>query len=382
MFASLVSKGPRLISLGLAIAVLLCWHPGKGARAAPQGASVSASARTVATAQLNDLMPPTQNERIYSTVAFFSENTLALVLCRNYLDSDCLLVVLDLTGGNIRVLARTENVYSGTTLFRSGKDFILEPHLYGHPARLYSRDLSTEEQIPTPRYVSPTGSTIAVLTKGSALRDKNEWALYNVQLSPLPSVEKLRNIIGDLQAVSDDKLVIRVNDTMQTETMDGRVLGAFAVKPKHKAQTDVQFAGKDRLYVSTWHHDRIVDINGKDLVKLRAPAGWEYRRGWSTDGKRLLYDHYTRKIPFLRSAGEAILALGTLGLGAVDEGPNGEAIRVIDTTTGNICFDWNDPKRLIDTHNHADISPDGKLVAAVMRGALTIYRLPDSCGQN
>lgn len=350
--------------------------------AATNKSSASTDAHAIATAQFGISTSAGQQMQT-STLAFISDDTLALLLCPHYLASNCQLVVLQLSGGHIQVLAHMADVYSGTNLFRAREGLVLTPKFYGRAARLYSRDLSTNEQIPDPGSISLSGGTIAVWTKPSRSLQDSRWTIYRVRSSPLPVVEKIKEVAGHLQAVADDLLVMRVGDTIQTETMDGKVLGSFQVKPISKDQTAVEFAGKDRLYVATWHHDRIVDLNGKELVKLRAPDGWGFRHGWSKDGSRLLFDHYTRKVPLFQSVGEDILALGTLGVGAVDQDANGEAIRVLDTTTGTTCFDWKDPKHLIDAGRyHADISPDGKLVAVVVGGTLTIYALPDSCGKN
>lgn len=357
-------------------------------RAATDKSSTSTSAHAIATAQFGAFaLPEQRNTQVHSTLAFISDDTLALLLCPPNLASNCQLVVLQLSGGHIQLLAHKADFHSGTVLFRSSEGLVLDPNVYGQPTRLYSRDLNTDGQISDQGSISVrislSGGTIAVWTKPSGSLQDSHWTIYRVRFSPSPVVEKIKEVAGHLQDVADDLLVMRVGDTIQTETMDGKVVGSFQVKPRSKAETDVEFAGKERLYVATWHHDRIVDLNGKELVKLRAPDGWGFRHGWSTDGSRLLFDHYTRKVPLPRSVGEDILLMGTLGVGAVDQDDNGEAIRVLDTVTGKTCFDWKDPKHLIDAGRyHADISPDGKLVAVVVGGTLTIYALPDSCGKN
>lgn len=371
-----------------ALALILSFFFVGRARAVTDKSSASTDAHPIATAQFGYFVLPEQKgTQVHSTLAFISDDALALLLCPPNLASNCQLVVLQLSGGHIEVLAHKADVYSGTVLFGSSEGLVFDPHLYGQPTRLYSRDLSTDDQFPDPGSISLrislSGGTIAVWTKPSRSRQDSRWTIYRVRSLPSPTVEKIKDVVGDLQAVGDDELVMRVGDTIQTEMMDGKVVGSFQVKPRSKDETDIEFAGKDRLYVATWHHDRIVDLNGKELVKLRAPDGWGFRHGWSADGSRLLFDHYTRKVPLLQSVGEDILAVSTLGVGAVDQDDNGEAIRVLDTVTGKTCFDWKDPKHLIDAGRyHADISPDGRLVAVVVEGTLTIYALPDSCRKN
>jgi len=61
---------------------------------------------------------------------------------------------------------------------------------------------------------------------------------------------------------------------------------------------------------------------------------------WSEDGKRILFHNFGRKISIFRNAGEIALAVGTLGAGVADEQSNREEVLVLDTATGNSCFDW------------------------------------------
>lgn len=64
-------------------------------------------------------------------------------------------------------------------------------------------------------------------------------------------------------------------------------------------------------------------------------------------GTRILFERSIRDVFFLRRAGELKLALATLGVGVGEEEPNVLAIRVIETSTGYICFDWRSLKHTI-----------------------------------
>ena len=99
------------------------------------------------------------------------------------------------------------------------------------------------------------------------------------------------------------------------------------------------------------------------------PKGWGFQWGtqkfWSADGKRLLFDHFDRKISVLRKTGEILVAVTTLGMGVGDEQDNREEVQVLDTVTGASCFDWKRrfPEGSEAFPNDAAISPSGELVA-------------------
>jgi len=115
---------------------------------------------------------------------------------------------------------------------------------------------------------------------------------------------------------------------------------------------------------------------------LRPPNGGGWRRGWSEDGRRLIYDYYKRRVSLLRNAGEIALAVATLGVGVMDEIDNSETVRVVDTVMGSTCFEWNSPTLPgIPIGYHADVSPSGKYAAVITDEWLSIYALPDICGK-
>ena len=120
-----------------------------------------------------------------------------------------------------------------------------------------------------------------------------------------------------------------------------------------------------------------MDFSGREQLRVRPPRGWGQRPTSSDNGKRLLFHHLDRKISAVRSVGEDVLAIATLGLGVGDEQDNREQIRVVDTTNGNSCFDWKRGGDL--SENAASISPSGEFVAIGSAGSLSVYRLPAVC---
>jgi len=241
--------------------------------------------------------------------------------------------------------------------------------------RLYSPDLTILQNLPNPWRVSISGNVIASRTKEGQL---TIYRIDDAGLSKIGAVEEPR----ELEAVSDDFVVVRDGDEIQTRTIEGNLIGAFKVKPKSKCATIVDLAGTGRLYLQTCWHDSMVDYLGNRLSRFKAPDGWGWRLGWSEDGRRLIYDHYTRHVSFLRRAGEITLALATLGVGVADEMANGETARVVDTLTGNTCFELKSSKPShVPPDYHADISPSGKYAAVITDDLLSIYALPESCGK-
>jgi hypothetical protein len=95
-----------------------------------------------------------------------------------------------------------------------------------------------------------------------------------------------------------------------------------------------------------------------------------------------LFDNFGRKISMFRNAGEILLAVGTLGAGVADEQSNREEVLVLDTSTGDSCFDWKRSfaEGSVALAQDAAISPSGEFVAIAAGGTLSVYRLPKVCG--
>ena len=74
----------------------------------------------------------------------------------------------------------------------------------------------------------------------------------------------------------------------------------------------------------------------------------------------MLFDNYTRTVPLSQRIAESIESVISLGMGPIITS-NGETIRVVDTTTGKICFNLENRGQMFgnDGEYHADISPSG-----------------------
>ena len=65
------------------------------------------------------------------------------------------------------------------------------------------------------------------------------------------------------------------------------------------------------------------------------------------------------------------------GFKNLEDTADGEAIRVIDTKTGNNCFSLNLPMdKAHEGPMHASISPSGKFVAIVNDENIAVFELP------
>ena len=90
-----------------------------------------------------------------------------------------------------------------------------------------------------------------------------------------------------------------------------------------------------------------------------------------------MFDNHTRRISALQEIYEDLVDLASFGLAPSPES-TGETIRVVDATTGGICFEL-DGSAFPMSGRHADLSPSGRFVVVVMDDTLSIYRLPNSC---
>ena len=338
----------------------------------PHPALASEQANQVTTEKLTELMPAEQFISYDATLAFLSDDTLVLQLCHSFPASNCPLLVIQIYDGRLHILARRDASAGPALLFRAEDEGILAISQASRSSQLFSTELSPKHQFPyAPSHLSLSGKTAA------AYVPDNQWTVFRTGTS-LDRVKEVRRVAGELEAVSDNAVAIRDRDTIRVETLQGKLLSTFKVKAK--CPTELQIVSQGRLFLQSCGPDRIVDLHGKEITRFRPPGGWGLRRGWSADGTRLLYDRYVRTVPTVQRFGEVFIAIATLGIGVVDESANGEAVRVVDTTTGKTCFEWKDPKQLIQTGiYHADISPSGRLVALVTGGTLSVYRLPQEC---
>jgi len=326
----------------------------------------------VATLDLSQLLPG-WGLGFTQSVAFVSDTSIAIGVCQRWSGTNCLLSLIRRDGGVLKAYALTSHFGAGMSIHVSSGGQILTTPVGMFPAVLFSADLSVAQELPSLRLASRSGKT-AVEQKGG------RWKIHQV----LPKFELVREGTGDLEAISDNVVVLREADMISTETLQRKLLGSFYVRPKSKCFSIVRLASDDRLYWEDGKGSRMVDFNGKEQLQLHPPKGWGSRQFWSADGKRLLFDHFDRRISALRNTGEILVAVTTLGLGVGDKQSNREEVQVLDTVTGASCFDWKRrfPEGSEANLSDAAISPSGELVAIAAGGVLSIYRLPAVCGTN
>jgi len=321
----------------------------------------------VAVLPLSNLVVPNDNEQLHPTLAFISEKSIALAVCRvpkNSVASACYLFALDWKGSQLTVIAHTTQLLSGSQIFRFGDGRILTATPISS-GTLYSPDLQVQRLLPFTRpYISGTGNTSAAVSGDS--RD-TVWKVYRI----FPELRELWSSRRTLHSVDDQFVVVQEGNLMRTETISGQLLGSFSVAPKEKCWTEVEIAHEDRLYLDTCGRSSIVDFKGEQITRLRPPPGWGYR-AWSANRKRILFNHFTRWTPFWKRLGDLI---------PNDNAPaNSERVQVENTEDGSVCFEWRDRGHMLDEGDrHADLSPSGEFVAIVTNTALSLYRIPNAC---
>jgi len=279
------------------------------------------------------------------------------------------LVVLRLIGSQLQVTAQTEQADESNRLYAvAGNRLLLTSRFHKY---LYSPDLKERIEIPS-RILSgmfPRGGVIGEIEQGT-------WKVFRLS-SPMAVV---REGTGELLSVSDDAIVFRQTDAGKTTSMDGRLLGTVSASPHTRGTHVAEIAGKNRLLVSNGGPVYISDFNGKQLQRIQPPEGWGFRHGWSSDGTRMLFDHFTRTVSALERAVEKVA--DGIGL-AIPEESNGETIRIIDSLTGKVCVNLESPGKLMGRVGsyHADLSPSGRLVAISTPKELSIYSVPKVCSE-
>ena len=252
------------------------------------------------------------------------------------------------------------------------------------PPQLLSPDLSPITDItdiPAMSFVPPVeGGNVA----GDS--DLRRWKIYRLT----PTMALLRQGTGQLLSLSDDLLVFRANDEIRIESITGQHLGSFTVLPQSTTvplrptcSANVLLLGHDRLYLNGCGPGRVVDFSGKTTVQVPEPDGWGFRYRLTADGRRLLFDNYTRRLSAFQRMAESVERKITFGMAPIVTS-KGEIIRVVDTASGKICFDLDSPDRPFGPEGepHADISPSGRFIAVTAADKLSIYSMPDTCSKN
>lgn len=328
------------------------------------------SQRPEATFDLAKLLPDVVTKDSVISVDFLTDKTFAL--CLHSQRGTCRIYIFEWRENGLRDLTQAGGVETGAFeqfIHRVGTDHLLSTTFVYYGSSLYSMSLQLQKIPHVDLRLTPTSGRVAATSGGTS------WTVYRL----IPTATQLRQGSGELLSVSDDMLAIRREDKIHIETLDGKDLGSFAVKPETKCFTDVKFLNAEALLLNPCSgHQSIIDFTGKKLVKISVPRGNPLNVKTNDAGTRLLFDHATRDVSILQSSAELALTIATGNAG--EELDNGEAVRVIDTKTGNICFDWQArlPEKATD-HSHADISPSGNFVAIANGAILSFIRLPDQC---
>jgi hypothetical protein len=324
------------------------------------------------TFDLAQLLPDAVTKESSVSIEFLTDTT--LVLCLHADNGRCRLYIFERDKSGLHNLSPEMNIEAESLIHRLGTDRILSTGLVYSESAVYSASLQQRQQIPyvNSYLISPSGRL-------SASSGTTSWTVYQL----VPVVHQLRQGSGMLISVSDETLAIRRGDKIYLEALDGKDLGAFAVKPEVKCLSDAKLLNSSTLFLTDCGRFSISDFTGRRLAKVNPPSGNPHHLGISDAGTRLLFDYGTRHLSPLKHAAELGQIIATAGLGVPDEWDNGEAVRVIDTKTGSICFDWHVslPASLhtVTGYSHSDLSPTGTFVAIANGTMLSFFRLPDKC---
>jgi hypothetical protein len=300
---------------------------------------------------LSGLVPRWQGPYVESAVVFLTDRILTVAMC---VKGTCNLATFDLADGNPRQIGLMNDGTHFQAILRGhdGGLVLTRVRRGGQTgAVLFSPDLHTSQWIPAAPGVSPRGENIPE-GQGRLLDHATNVAAYFDQ------------------------------GTVRIVGFDGKLLGSFNAGSSSKNSIPLlRFLGQDRLLFQGGGRLEVCDYNGKVLRKLRKlEHGWGDRIAPSADGNRLLFDSLTRHVRLAQSIKEKVLVLPTMGMSTDGEVPNGEMVRVVDTGSGRLCFEWKGdatfPPRI---GSHADIDPSGRLAAIVTQESLVIYRLPEAC---
>jgi hypothetical protein len=316
------------------------------------------------TFNLHEILPGAQSS---PSVEFVADNSVALCVHTN--QASCLISVLTWDEGGVHVSGSTLAVHQ-QLIGRAGDDHIFATSVTGPTSSLYSIPAQSLQSIPfvQHRLASPSGHLAGATAQ-------NNYIVYRL----VPQMQKVHEGTGTLLSVSDANVAILRGDNITIQTLDGNTLGSFRVKSPAKCYPNAMLLRRG-LFLHTCDGNHVVSWSGGRPLKIHAPAGNLSSMATDASGVRLLLDLTTRKISVLQNAAEVAVTFASLGAGAPDQFDNGEAIRVIDTKTGAVCFEWQSALSRTDAFfGHASIAPSGKFVAVAGPTTVSIFRLPESC---
>lgn len=323
----------------------------------------------VATYDLSALLPEVHGGLYAGTVAFGSDDSIAVGLCRaNCSMSRCSLSRFRWDNGRLSKVAETSKFESGSRVHFTPGDRVMT-FGWSVPNVLYSSDLSTSDDISkTLWHVSQSGETVAEPSRYF-------WTLYRWDEGLTP----IGKGFGDLVAVEDNLIARKDSGLLKVESLDGKGVGSFSM-PSKGGVDFIGFLGDSRLYIDDCNTVRIVTFSGETRLRLNPHKGCTvFDTQSSADGRRIMFDFNDRKVPMVQHVLETFRSVTSFGM-IGPEDVNGETVRVADTKTGDWCFSWHGG--IPDTYDRpksAAISASGNYVAIVNKEKLAIYGLPAVC---
>lgn len=255
--------------------------------------------------ELSSLVPEGGRSFANGTVTFLSDHTLVVGICFR---ASCNLDAFDISGGSPRQIGLVNGIDRYHAIFRSSDGGVLLAgvvRMRERGAILFDEGLHTSRWIPKVPGFSAFGEKIA---EGEG---------------------RLLGHTTNLAAYLD-------HGTVRIQSIDGKLLGSFEVG--ERSVSAISFLGQDRILVGG---PEIRDFNGKVLRKLKKPVrALGERTKVSTDGSRLLYDSFTRRLGLAQTIKDDALLIPSMGMEADGWVPNGEVVRVTDTGSGKRCFEW------------------------------------------
>jgi hypothetical protein len=323
----------------------------------------------VATLTLFVTHPSGQREPAWATVAFSSETSIAVGLCqKDCTDNKCSLFLVRWEDGTLRPFAQTPLFDSGVSIHPAAEGQILTVES-APPTALYSADLSVAHKLP--KYLSHVSSSAMMVSEWAP----GSWKLYRLS----DRLELLREGTGDLLSVSNEVALIQDGKVMKVETLDGKRLGSFSASNEAWSY-HAGLLGNTKLYLDDCKSVRVVDFDGNTQLVMHPRKGCSLGDTKSSaDGRRVLFDFTERKVSGLQNVLESVRTITTLGMSG-EEDVNREELRVVDTVTGRLCFEWHRSFPMTYSRvRSAAISPSGEFVAIAAEDTLSIYRLPAAC---
>jgi hypothetical protein len=300
---------------------------------------------------LSSLVPQGTLASVSGTIAFLTDRTVAVGMCSKAM---CNLATFDLANGKPHQIGQMNGTARFRAIVRTNDGGVLLAGVREGREKgtvHLDQDLHESEWIPKVPGVSVSG-------------------------------EKIPEGRGRLLAHATNMAAYLDEETVQIQGSDGKLLGSFKVRlSRGKSAPTMSFLGNDRILLNEGGTPVIRDFNGMALRTLKKPGrALGEKTKQSADGSRLLFDSFTRRVGPVQTITDDAIVLPTMGMSSDGDTPNGEMVRVIDTTSGKRCFQWYGVDRLLPPFaDHADVNPSGRLVAIMTQGTLAVFELPDIC---